>query len=406
MPRRGWGNAGGWGGGASGRRSIGTGSRRTTRTTRPSAPRGAPRNLTTGSVLSGAGQGSDPIFREYWGDINYAPTERVTTPSGLSLNRSVGGYQGTREGYEQYRVGRTAGMGGEPTAPAAPDYLGGGGGGGYGGGGGGGGGGGAMTQAMFDAMLQTLGVRGPQLNLQQTDLPDFRGTNVPAFNAQPYTQLSNNLATAVARDRAAIQTGANQTTAALGAYSANPYAAAQAAPPPQAQAQGAALQATAGGAPNAPNANAAAAGAASAQGGAETAAFNDLLKVLGGNYQQAQNSRLGQVQMDAQSARNQLGAQQLGLGSQIGMQRANAYEQWRQQDAERRYQNSLMSQQWNREEMTRNQDIYNQQAQGNWQQRNEMINNRLTPLLQLIQGTAGTNVNMDALTKMLSGLAA
>ena len=308
--------------------------------------------------------------------------------------RDRGGYQGFM-GDQGVLPGQT------PLSPGGP---GGGGGGGWGGGGGGGGGGAAMTQAMFDQMLAVLGTKGPQLALRQTDLPSFRGTNIPAFNAAPYTQLSGNLATAVARDQAAIQQGANQTTTALGAYSANPYAAAQAAPPAEAVAQGAALQATAGGAPNAPDANAAAAGAASAGAGAETSAFNDLLKVLGANYGQAQNSRLSQVQMDAQSARNQLGAQQLGLSSQIGMQRANAYEQWRQQDAERRYQNNLMAQQWQREEMTRNQDIYNQQSQGNWQQRNEMINNRLTPLLQLIQGTAGTKVNMDALTKMLAGL--
>ena len=307
--------------------------------------------------------------------------------------RDRGGYQGFM-GDQGVLPGQT------PLSPGGP---GGGGGGGWGGGGGGGGGA-AMTQAMFDQMLAILGTKGPQLALQRANLPDFRGTNIPAFNAAPYTQLSGNLATAVARDQAAIQQGANQTTTALGAYSANPYAAAQAAPPAAAQAAGAALQATAGGAPNAPDANAAAAGAATAGAGAETAAFNDLLKVLGANYGQAQNSRLSQVQMDAQSARNQLGAQQLGLSSQIGMQRANAYEQWRQQDAERRYQNSLMAQQWNREEMTQNRDIYNQQAQGNWQQRNEMINNRLTPLLQLIQGTAGTKINMDALTKMLAGL--
>ena len=61
-----------------------------------------------------------------------------------------------------------------------------------------------------------------------------------------------------------------------------------------------------------------------------------------------------------------------------------------------------MQQQWQREEMMRNQDIANQEAQGNWQQRNEMISNRLTPLLQLLQGTAGTKVNTDALTQLLA----
>jgi hypothetical protein len=390
MARRGWGSGGSWGKRWGSNAGGGSTTRRTTSTRR-----------TDRSAVD-----YDIASNRAYNPATYEGYYRATPEQSAARTwwtQNVNPAERTHSAFSSFMGGGAPPGFTDPLAPAGP---GGGGGGGWGGGGGGGGGGGAMTQAMFDAMLNTLGTRGPQLALQQANLPDFRGTNIPGFNAAPYTQLSNNLATAVARDRAAIQSGANQTTAALGAYSANPYAAAQAAPPPQAQAQGAALQATAEGAANAPDANAAAAGAASAQSGAETAAFNDLLKVLGANYGQAQNSRLSQVQMDAQSARNQLGAQQLGLGSQIGMQRANAYEQWRQQDAERRYQNSLMSQQWQREEMTRNQDIYNQQAQGNWQQRNEMINNRLTPLLQLIQGTAGTKVNMDALTKMLAGLAA
>ena len=114
--------------------------------------------------------------------------------------------------------------------------------------------------------------------------------------------------------------------------------------------QGAALQATAG-VPGGPtDANAAAAQQVNAGGGAQTAAFNDLLKVLGANYGASQNSRLSQVQQTRQSAQNQLGAQNLGLGSQIGMARNQGYQQWQERDAERRYQNNLMAQQWQREE--------------------------------------------------------
>ena len=293
---------------------------------------------------------------------------------------------------------------GGPAAPAYPNYGGGGGRGGYGGGGGGGAAAPLMSQAMFDSMLQALGTRAPQLSLSQVDLPDFQGQDIAAFDPAMYDQLTQNLATAVAADQAAITSGANQTTQALGAYNANPYAGAAAAPPPQAGPQGAALQATAGGGvPNARDPNAAAAAGVNATGGAQTAAFNDLLKVLGANYNQSQNSRLSQVQQTAQSAQNQLGAQNLGIGSQIGMARNQGYQQWQQRDAERRNQNALMAQQWQREEQMRNQDIANQQSQGRWQQGNEMIQNRLGPLLQLLQGTQGAGINTDALTQMLAG---
>lgn len=377
----------------SGSRNSGGGSSRprTRSTTATNAGYSPVTSAGRSSTSPGYGTYNTTAHSAYWGDPNYAVSTARTTPSGRTLNS--GYYQGTAEGYRGFRetYDPSAGLGAAPALTGG----GGGGGGGYGGGGGGGGGAPAMTQAMFDAMLQALGTRGPQLALKQVDLPTFRGQNIPAFNATPYDQLRQQLATAVSRDTAAINQGANQTTNALAAYNANPYAAA-AQVAPQMQAQGAALEA--GGA------NAAAAGAAQASANAETGAFNDLMKVLGANYNQAQNSRMAQVQETAQSARNQLGAQNLGLGSQIGMQRANAYQQWQQRDAERRYQNNLMQQQWQREELTRNQDIYNQQAQGNWQQRNEMINNRLTPLLQLIQGTAGAKIDMSALTKLLAGL--
>ena len=385
-------------GGSSGR-NTGGGSSRPRSSTRSTTASNAGYSPATSagrsSTSPGYGQYNTSAASAYWGDPNYTVSTARTTPSGRTLNS--GYYQGTNEGYQAFRQSYDP-SGGLSGLPAGPGYSGGGGG-GYGGGGGGGGGGGpAMTQAMFDAMLQALGTRGPQLALNQVNLPDFKGTNIPAFNASPYEQLRKQLAQAVQRDTGAINQGATQTTNALAAYNANPYNTA-AAVAPVAEQQGAAMAGGAGGA------NAEAANAAQQSANAETGAFNDLMKVLGANYNQAQNSRMSQVQQTAQAARNQLGAQNLGLGAQIGMQRNQAFEQWRQADAERRYQNSLMGQQWNREELTRNQDIANQQAQGNWQQRNEMISGRLAPLLQLIQSTAGANINMSALQKMLAGLA-
>ena len=75
----------------------------------------------------------------------------------------------------------------------------------------------------------------------------------------------------------------------------------------------------------------------------------------------------------------------------VNMARTQAQDRWSQAAAERDYQNSLMKQQWQREE-----------DQGNWQQRNEMISNRLAPLLQLLQGTGGSSVNTGALNALLT----
>ena len=297
--------------------------------------------------------------------------------------------------------------GGAPPAPAGPLGPLGPGGGGRGYGGGGGGGAPAMTQQMFDAMLAALGTRAPQLTLNQVDLPDFRGQNIPAFSARPYQQMAQQLATAVGRDRTAINQGAQQTTQALGAFSAHPYAGAAVAPTTRRGTGGGVAGHRRGHAGWCCRRQRCRRWPGSPPGRSGEAAFNDLLKVLGcANYNQSQNlpPRRGADDrpVGTQPAR---GAEPRGSPGQIksgphpGL-RAVADSRM----PERRYQNSLMAQQWQRvEEQTRNQDIGNQQAQGRWQQGNEMIQNRLTPLLQLIQGTAGTKINMGALTKLLAG---
>lgn len=275
---------------------------------------------------------------------------------------------------------------------------GGGGGRGYGGGGGGGGGGG-MTQAMFDQMVAALGQRAPQLALQQQALPAFQGQNIAAFNAAPYDQAAASLAQAVTADQNAVAQNAANTTNALGANYTNSYANAQVTPGATQAPVGAGLQATAGGGGYGGDANQQAAQGANAANGDSQAAFANLLQVLAANSDQSQQSRLGQVAMDQGTAMNSIGAQNLGLGAGINMARTQGQQQWAQQDAERRYQNSLMGQTWNRESLTRNQDLQNQQRQLNWQQMTAQQQARLQPILDLI--ASGRGLNTAALTALL-----
>ncbi|HEX5015994.1 MAG TPA: hypothetical protein VFX15_00235 [Actinomycetes bacterium] len=305
------------------------------------------------------------------------------------------GNQGTREGFRGYRAAvGSAGYGGLAPTAVMPT---GGGGGGYGGGrGGGGGGGSGLTQQMLDAMMQALGARGPQLTLQQANLPEFVGTPMAAFDATPYTQAAQQLAAARAADAAAINQAGTQATQALQKNYSNAYANTPVAAGPQAAPVGVGLQQTVGGGGNqqaVTDVNQAAAG--------DQASFQNLLNVLAAVDQSSQNSRLNEVALNTGTAQNALGAQARGLGAGINMAQAQARNQWGQAANEREYQNSLMHQQWARENMQRNQDIANQQAQGRWQQTNEMISSRLGPLLELLAG--GNGLNTTGLQQLLQG---
>lgn len=301
---------------------------------------------------------------------------------------------GNYRGWMQAAAGANA----APVAPAGPGFMGGGGGGGRGGGGGGGGGA-AMTQAMFDQMLRALGAGGPQLQLQQQAMPAFRGTNLAAFDPTMFNNMRNQLTQAVTADQAAAQQGATQATQALQGNYTNAYGNTQVQGAPAAQQVGAGLQATAGGGGD----QAAIAAQSNQAAGQDQAGFQNLLNILGAADQSAQASRLNQVELDKQTALRNIGAQRTGLGAGIGMAQGRAQQDWAARDAERRYQNSLMQQQWQREALMRNQDVRNQGAQANWQQRNEMISSRMQPLLELLGSTAGTNINAAGLQQLLAG---
>lgn len=352
------------------------------------------------STSSGYGAYNATPRDEYWGDPNYSVVRPVTTPSGMTLNS--GYYLGTSEGYNSYRQGRNAGAG--AGLGNSPYYGGGGGGGGRGGGGGGGGGAPPMTQAMLDAMLKALGARGPQLNLSQVDLPNFQGTPLGPFNAQPYTQALGQLNTAQTRDLAASNAAAQQATQALGANYTNAYqqAQGQVQSAPAAEQVGTNLQQTAGGGGN----QAAVAAESNAAAGSDQASFANLLNVLAAADQQAQSSRLNQVALDRGTAARGINAQALGLRGGINMGRAQAQNQWQQAAAERAYQNSLMQQQWQREEMMRNQDITNQGAQANWQQNSQLMMQGIQPLLDMIVQGGGAKLDLSGLQGLFNQWAA
>ena len=256
-----------------------------------------------------------------------------------------------------------------------------------------------MTQAMFDAMLGVLGTHGPGLALQTVDLPDFQGTPLAAFNAAPYTQALGQMNTAVTADQAASAaagTGcrhcaARQLHERLRQCSRRRWSPSRAG---RHRAAGHRRWWRRAGCGSRPVERCLA---------SDQASFANLLNVLAAADTQAQGSRLNQVALDQATAGRNINAQALGLRGGVNMSQAQAQNQWQQAAAERDYQNSMMRQQWNRDELTRNQDIANQQRQGNWQQCNEMISNRLGPLLDLLGSTQGTKITTDALTKLLQG---
>lgn len=374
-----WGGYSGWGRGTTKKKKTGSNTRSTTATNAGYSPA-----TSAGRSSTSAGYGNRPGVNqtaadEYWGVATNQP-------------RTTAGFQGYRAAVGSQGLGAL----GAATMPAL--NLGGGGGGG--GGRGGGGGGGGMTQAMLDAMLKALGTGGPQLTLQQANLPAFRGTPLQAFDASPYTQAAKQLEAARAADAAAITQGGTQATQALQNNYSNAYANTPVVTGPQAAPVGVGLQQTAGGGGNqqaVTDVNQAAAG--------DQASFQNLLNVLAAADQSSQNSRLNEVALNTNTANRALGAQVRGLGAGINQAQAQARNQWGQQNNERNYQNSLMQQQWQREALMRNQDIANQQTQGNWQQRNEMISSRLGPLLELL-GSSGANLNLAGLQQLLSGWAA
>ncbi len=245
--------------------------------------------------------------------------------------------------------------------------------GGRGGGGGGGGGVGGLSQGQFDAALALLAAGG-----QGPKFAPFQGQNIGGFQEGQYKDMQAQLQRAAGADQAAVNQVSGQTAQQLQANYDNPYADMQVLGAPAPSDTGAGL----------------------VQGGLDTsgqqieqqnsqAAFQNLVNVLAGTSDQSQASRVHQLGLDRQTAMNSIGAQQTGLSAQVNMARQQAYQDWVQRDEERRYQNSLASQQ-----------LQNQQAQSDYDARNAT----LQPLLDLLSATAGKGLKLDALTQLIAKL--
>ena len=363
------------------------------------APKGPPKS--SGSVLP-----TQPMTPAA-GSVDYSRTSGQV----LGAWNQVGGvyegpdaYKSFSDQVKGYIAGGAGTLGAPPSGPGGSS-------GGYGYGGGGGGGGGAaapmMSQAQWDAMLGVLGTPSPDLQLKGANLPNFRGRPIRKFQGRMYNQMQNRLNQAVRGDRQSVINQMNQLRGQLQADYSNPYETAQYARNPQAQPQMQQVMAQAGANPVA-NEYAESVNAENAYGQNSDAAFANLLNVLGASNQAEQTSRLGQVGMDRAEALRQIEAQSLGLGTGIDLSRGKAKEAWQVRADERRYQNSLTRQQWNREERMRNQDLRNLERQTEYTTGVETQNSRIQALLDMIGASTGATIDyggVEDIIRQLGGAA-
>jgi hypothetical protein len=344
----------------------------------------------SGGGFMGSGNLSGMLYGEYNRDRNRAAAESGTPIP--TTNASMSGWWGAMR--SPYQPGGLA----TTTTPTNTGSSGGGGG-GYGGGGGGSG----ITQAMIDAMVRTLGIMPTQQTYQNVDLPDFQGQNIAAFDPSMYQMLAQQLQSGITADQANITSNQAAVTDTLNQNYQNPYANAQVVQGAPASPVGGALAASTGGDSGAVQQ----ASQAVAGGNADSqAAFQNLYNVLSAANQQSQGSRMNQVAMDANYARQGLAAQGRAMSGQIGLQQSQAHEAWAQRDAERRYQNNLMGQQWNREEAQTNATGRQAATQANWQAQNDARTARIQPLLDLISRSGGAGLNLNSLNALLGRLGA
>ena len=235
--------------------------------------------------------------------------------------------------------------------------------------GGGGGGGGSvapkLTQAQLDQMWGLIGAGRPAA---ETVGAAYAPTVTP-FNGSQYDTLLSNFNTAVAGDRST----ANQAYGDLGNYLTSNYQNAYSNPGAYAQmgnAPGQTQQAMARMLQSqGQNAQQLMQPAQSSAQGADTA-FGNLLAILSGNENQAQQNRLNEVQMDKAYTGRALDASALAGQTGIGQQRAQAQQAW-QANADQVNQQAALAN-WQRQ---------NQVADTNYTNTNSYNNTELSTLL-------------------------
>lgn len=275
------------------------------------------------------------------------------------------------------------------TAPRRPPSGGSsGGGGGRGGGGGGGGGGGLphLTQDQLNQMYALLGQHPPQETANPLNLPEYQKYQGAAFDPSMWQQLQGNLDTAVASDRQAAQGAYGDLTTYLNqnyrnAFAGQPnYASQGNAPGMDQQSMNRMLQAQ-GVDPNA-------LGEQRNYAGGADAAFGNLLALLGANENQAQQNRLGNVQMDANTTNRAIDMAALQGKAGIGLQQGQAQQAWKQRQDDQAYQD------WQNQ-----QNVAQQNALQNWQRGNQVADTNLS------NNASWQNTTVQALLGLLPQLA-
>jgi hypothetical protein len=285
----------------------------------------------------------------------------------------------------------------QPGIPGSPGS------GGSGGGwGGGGGGAAAMSQAQWDAMLRVLGTRPPDLDLRRQNLAPFRGRNISPFQGQLYNRMQQRLTQGAAADRATVERQMSQLSSQLKSGYSNPYQSAAYATNPVMRGEMQALMQNTGANPLS-NTYAEAVNAENAYAQNSDAAFGNLLSVLGAANQEEQTSRLAEVGMNRVEAQNRIAADELALGTGIDLARGKAKEAWQVRADERKYQNTLTRQQWNREERMRNQDLRNLERTTEYKTGVDLQNTRIQALLDMLGASTGAKIDFGGIAKLIQG---
>jgi hypothetical protein len=322
--------------------------------------------------------------------------------AGGNRNYTAQGYIGFSKEMTPYLSGEY-GSQQQPGAPGGPGGDSGGGGYGYGGGGGGGGGGApAMTQGQWDMMLRVLGTKPPDLDLQTLNLPTFRGVPIRRFQGQLYNRMQNRLRRGVQADKATVNRQMGNLRSQLKSSYRNPYAAAAYATNPVMRGEMQALMQGTGANPL-DNPYIEAVNAENAYAENSDAAFGSLMNVLAAANREEQSSRLSEVGMNRVEALNRINADRLALGTGIDLAKGKAKEAWQIRADDRRYQNSLTRQQWNREERMRNQDTRNLERSTEYKTDVDTQNTRIQALLDMLGAATGSPIDFGGIERLIKG---
>jgi hypothetical protein len=214
--------------------------------------------------------------------------------------------------------------------------------------------------------------------------------------------MQQRLTQGAAADRATVERQMSQLSSQLKSGYSNPYQSAAYATNPVMRGEMQALMQNTGANPLS-NTYAEAVNAENAYAQNSDAAFGNLLSVLGAANQEEQTSRLAEVGMNRVEAQNRIAADELALGTGIDLARGKAKEAWQVRADERKYQNTLTRQQWNREERMRNQDLRNLERTTEYKTGVDLQNTRIQALLDMLGASTGAKIDFGGIAKLIQG---